>query len=107
MTMVASRGMVFPSGCAGKLVLAGSPLPGCCVLMKRVRRSGVVVMPVISSPVTPVNKRRNSPVVVSATSSWLLSPSFCPPSVCMNRRPSGSAQMPSGSLKVFSVPWVS
>jgi hypothetical protein len=45
------------------------------------RRSEVTVGPVISSPVTPVGRRRSSPVRVSVTSSWLFSPCFQPPSV--------------------------
>ena len=57
---VQSRGTVMPSGRAGKLVLLGSPLPGCWVLQNRVRRSGVTARPVISSPLTPVSRRRSS-----------------------------------------------
>lgn len=65
MTKLQSRGTVVPSGGAGKLVTAGSPLSGCCVLTDIVQRSGVIAIPVISSPVTPVNRRRSYPVVGS------------------------------------------
>jgi hypothetical protein len=46
--------------------------PGCWMLMKRVRWSGVSITPVISQPRGPTKNRRISPVPGSAASIWLL-----------------------------------
>src|SRR5690606_32465225 len=80
MTTVAGRGRVA-AGPSGQVeTVSGSawawsrsgPSPGCWMLTKTNRWSGVQVMPVTSQPLGPVRKRRNSPETGSATSIWLL-----------------------------------
>ena len=80
--------------------------PGCWMLTKRVRWSGVMSIPVISAPRGPTRNRRTLPVPGSATRVWLLPMRSYPRSarfwdelemsVWIHSRPSGSNHRPSG-----------
>lgn len=73
-TNVASRGMVTPSKGGWEIRLAWISSYEVLHVTNIVRRSGVRAMPVISSPTTPLSKRRTSPVCVSRISIWLFKP---------------------------------
>ena len=60
--------------------------PGCCTLMKSVRRSGVCTIPVISQPRGPTRKRRISPVEDRRRASGCCRCRSNPQSPCCARR---------------------